>query len=170
MNILALDMGKYKKTKKGEIIQLFKNCSKPCIKAICPTCGKEFFARSRRRKTNHKNHQIFCSRECFYKNENYKPPIKKGEKNNNWKGGISESRGYLIHTAGEHTNKAIHRLIAEKALGRKLKRTETVHHIDGDKQNNKNNNLLICSNSYHQWLSAKMALQYQIDNFRERIL
>lgn len=37
-----------------------------------------------------------------------------------------------------------HRLIVEKELGRKLLKTEIIHHIDGNKLNNNFDNLLIC--------------------------
>jgi len=52
--------------------------------------------------------------------------------------------------------KAVHRVIAEKALGRKLKLNEFVHHIDSNALNNKHSNLIICSKSYHSYLHAKM--------------
>lgn len=43
-----------------------------------------------------------------------------------------------------------HRIIAEKILGRKLKPGETIHHIDNNKKNNSEENLLIfATNSDH---------------------
>jgi len=46
-----------------------------------------------------------------------------------------------------------------------LKPGEMVHHIDGDKANNRNANLLICSVSFHRWLHNRMAALYQRDHF-----
>jgi len=51
-----------------------------------------------------------------------------------------------------------HRVIGAKALGRKLLPTEVVHHIDLDRANNENSNLLICTNSYHSWLHGQLKL------------
>ena len=42
-----------------------------------------------------------------------------------------------------------HRFIMEQIIGRKLKRTEVVHHIDGDKSNNNINNLQVMTLSEH---------------------
>jgi len=39
---------------------------------------------------------------------------------------------------------------AEKVLGRRLKVGEVVHHIDGNPQNNRNDNLIICTQKYHK--------------------
>jgi hypothetical protein len=56
-----------------------------------------------------------------------------------------------------HTPFALmHRLIAVRVLGRKLRRDEVVHHIDENPLNNRKSNLLLCSISYHNWLHRKI--------------
>jgi hypothetical protein len=43
-----------------------------------------------------------------------------------------------------------HRVVAEQKLGRKLKKNEVVHHIDGNRRNNDPHNLMVfSSNSDH---------------------
>ena len=58
-----------------------------------------------------------------------------------------------------------HRHIAERVLGRRLTRKEVVHHINGDKTDNQNCNLLICTLSYHKALHDRMARFYQQEHF-----
>lgn len=58
------------------------------------------------------------------------------------------SRGYrYIHINGKDIRE--HRYIMEKHLNRKLLSTESVHHINGDKLDNRIDNLIIMSNSKH---------------------
>lgn len=71
-------------------------------------------------------------------------------------GGISKSSaGYLVFSKRD-AKRYLHRLIADKILGRPLKRNEVVHHWDQNRLNNEHSNLLICTNEYHSWLHAKM--------------
>ena len=46
-------------------------------------------------------------------------------------------------------------IIAAQVLGRLLVFPEMVHHIDGNPQNNKNNNLVICKKGYHEVLHQR---------------
>lgn len=75
---------------------------------------------------------------------------------NKWKFSKLREDGYYSYKDPRN-----HRKIAEKVLGRPLKRNECVHHIDGDKTNNKNSNLLICTVKYHAELHSKMSFLYQ---------
>jgi len=54
--------------------------------------------------------------------------------------GTGEGKTYT-KTYGRHT----HRIAAEKKIGRPLKPGEVVHHIDGDRRNNRPSNLKIFS-------------------------
>lgn len=84
-----------------------------------------------------------------------------------WKGGrYVNARGYVMVYQGPHlTARAEHVLVAENALGRKLKQGEVVHHINGIKTDNRNQNLLICDGAYHHWLHGEMSRRYQREHF-----
>ena len=70
--------------------------------------------------------------------------------------GVSlKPNGYMEITRGDSKFKSLHRHIMEKHLGRSLSRGECVHHIDGDKLNNRIENLSVMSRSEHASLHAK---------------
>lgn len=99
------------------------------------------------------------------KNFFYENPFA-GSRNGNWNGGRAiASSGYIKVLVGIRQYKYEHAIIAEKALGRPLKRGEVVHHINGNKLDNRNSNLLICSKAYHHMLHTRMAQLYAQEHF-----
>ena len=112
---------RYKKTK----TKLNRKCSN-CFASICPTSksGK-------------------C-RKCAYI----------GENSSAWNGGrIIGTKGYIYVYSPNHPNKvkkvyvAEHRLVMEKHIGRYLLKSENVHHKNGNKQDNRIENLELWNTS-----------------------
>ena len=68
---------------------------------------------------------------------------------------------YLRVFAPEHPNASKqgyvleHRVVAEQKIGRRLKRGEVVHHIDGNRSNNTTENLEVLTDSQHKLLHSK---------------
>jgi hypothetical protein len=100
-----------------------------------------------------------------------------GSKNNNCTDRIyRNNQGYVFLYAPLHplANKdgcvAKHRLVAESVLGRVLKNSELVHHIDGDVENNTKQNLVICQDSsYHNYIHKRLRA-YKISGNANNIL
>ena len=76
----------------------------------------------------------------------------RGEKSHRWKGGKSNRGKFITVYIREHPNcdangyYSEHRYVCEISLGRYLTREEVPHHIDGNKSNNKTENLYLFSN------------------------
>lgn len=72
------------------------------------------------------------------------------EKTSNWKGGrFVNSDGYVMVIVDTCKYRAEHRLVMERHLGRKLKSSEIVHHINGVKDDNRIENLEVMTLSSH---------------------
>lgn len=66
-----------------------------------------------------------------------------------------DKNGYERHG----NDKYVHRTKVEKLLGRKLTTKECVHHLDFNKENNGNTNLVVCPNQeYHFLLHARQRI------------
>lgn len=81
----------------------------------------------------------------------------KGARNAMWRGGRTvDSAGYVLVKAPEHPNAMAsgyireHRLVVSRALGRALRDDEHVHHRNGDKTDNRPDNLALVSPGTHQ--------------------
>jgi hypothetical protein len=85
--------------------------------------------------------------------------FKSGQRPWNYKGEpIHLDNGYLRQSGG---TKFVHTLIVEDALGRPLDpKKEMVHHINLDKTDNRNCNLLVCDHSYHRTIHHNMELAW----------
>lgn len=71
------------------------------------------------------------------------------------KGVSHKADGYLEHTRGPHKGRPVHVVKMEERIGRRLRPDECVHHIDGIRDNNEDNNLALMTRAGHTRLHRR---------------
>lgn len=114
----------------------------------CDNCNEKFKLHKCYLKRERKHR--FCSKKCEADFKNYHNTIE------NWQGGhVSSSTGYkYIRYKGKQIEE--HRLVMMKHLKRELKTNEHVHHLNGNKLDNRIENLVLLSNAEHHKLHGSL--------------
>lgn len=149
-----------------------ENLSAREIAKICKTCqsviNKWMKKFGIKRRTTGEGHKL------WHKNH---PGARRGKNNYNWKGGQTiTSKGYVFIKQPDHPNANgndyvfEHRLVMEKKIGRYLYPWETVHHINGIKNDNRDKNLKLLPSNEHntkvqEIYKENLFLKKQLTNF-----
>jgi len=137
------------------------------IVKTCPKCGEDFLAAHAK--------DVFCTISCKLKGNTY-GTAGKGTPHEGYRRGkffgVGTKRvstcGYVeIHLPGhiladKHGRVAEHRLVMSEHIRRPIEKTEHVHHINGDRSDNRIENLVILTKSHHNSIHKKE----QVKNFK----
>ncbi len=148
------------------------------IEVRCSGCGKK---RTVVCRSVSRAYEKLCCACATYKSHKDNPRVGRAENHYNWKGGINKNAdGYIVeyvkrdnplfpmaantHRAGGYVLQ--HRLVMARHLGRLLNPHEVVHHVNGDKSDNRIQNLRVTKRNNHG-LAYWMAYQ---DGYKQAML
>lgn len=109
----------------------------------CEVCGKDVYSSPHRLRR-------FCSTKC-------RDIGFTGSGSTSFNGGSTITReGYKRISSGNNAGRYEHTIIAEKQIGRHITSDEQVHHINGDKLDNRPTNLLVVTKSWHSKIHQRL--------------
>lgn len=73
----------------------------------------------------------------------------------NAKGFSKKPSGYIEHTRGPNKSRSVHVTTFECRIGRRILKDEVVHHVDGNRSNNEENNLALMTRAAHSRLHRR---------------
>ena len=122
------------------------------VKSTCDVCGCNFYERMYKGETSGHYCSQSCSRTAAVRQQDLSHLVQhrftKGQAAHNYIGRTKHSAGY-IRVPGSNERKLEHRVLVEQFIGRSLTRHEVIHHVNGDKTDNRLENLRIMSHSEH---------------------
>ena len=119
------------------------------IKRYCKVCQKIFFVKP---SVLNRGKGLFCSKSCAHLKEN----------NLRWKGGkFINNQGYIFVKTNnfQRTTRGYerqHRIVVENQLGIELTKDQIIHHINGNKIDNRIENLQITTKTEHPKIHKKI--------------
>ena len=132
------------------------------VTKVCEGCGEEF-RRPRRYPDALWADRKYCSQKCAHADQSR---YMRGEDHPSWRGGrVVHDQGYvMVRVDGRYVME--HRLVMERELGRPLRRNETIHHINGDRSDNRLENLQLHSGRHGKG-SKRVCLDCGSENIGE---
>lgn len=157
-------------------------CSRDCanrwqarnrVQLKCEQCGKDFTL-----SPSQAEHMTgrWCTRDCEAASR-IKRPL---NREYNGKPAVRDKKGYVRVYVPDHPRATKagwqfeHRVVVEEFLGRLLARDEHVHHINGIKDDNRLENLIVMSHSEHSTITGngreaiRAAMAAELEQYRKR--
>lgn len=122
--------------------------SKILVDFKCEECGKNS-SRHKRSDSKFRYCSVRCGAVSIIRKMNKRDRTR--EKNPSWKGGVRYAGGYrfILYPKNQEVYKTgyrqEHRLVMEQHLGRSLNKSERIHHLNGERLDNRLENLQLLS-------------------------
>ena len=124
------------------------------VKILCPACSKERWKSQTHARAAKTLYCLSCSAKIIRQRQSSSKPLSTPDN-------PFLSHGYLAFCS-KSKKIMLHRYLLEQHLGRPLTSAEVVHHINGERADNRLENLVILSHSAHQILHKEQGEQIRL--------